>query len=36
MRERVEVLGGTLRTGHRPGGGWSVRATLPLPATEPR
>ncbi|WP_262403256.1 sensor histidine kinase [Actinomadura sp. CNU-125] len=34
MRERVETLGGTLHAGPRPGGGWSVRATLP--AGEPR
>ncbi|WP_157181109.1 sensor histidine kinase [Actinopolymorpha alba] len=32
MRERVEALGGTLVTGREPGPGWSVRATLPLPA----
>ncbi|MFI9575712.1 sensor histidine kinase [Microbispora rosea] len=31
MRERVEALGGTLRAGPRPGSGWSVRATLPVP-----
>jgi signal transduction histidine kinase len=30
MRERVEALRGTLDTGPRPGGGWSVRAVLPL------
>lgn len=30
-RERVEALGGTLVAGARPGGGWSVRATLPAP-----
>jgi signal transduction histidine kinase len=29
MRERVAVCGGTLRTGPRSGGGWSVVATLP-------
>jgi signal transduction histidine kinase len=32
MRERVEALGGTLRAGPRPGAGWSVHATLPVPA----
>jgi signal transduction histidine kinase len=31
MRERVEGLGGSLRTGPRPEGGWSVLATVPLP-----
>ncbi|MFA1540880.1 sensor histidine kinase [Actinomadura monticuli] len=36
MRERVEALGGSLRAGPRPGAGWSVRATLPVPAGEPR
>jgi signal transduction histidine kinase len=30
MRERVLALGGTLRVGPRPDGGWSVLATLPL------
>jgi signal transduction histidine kinase len=29
MRERVRAAGGTLETGARPGGGFSVRATLP-------
>jgi signal transduction histidine kinase len=32
MRERVETLGGTLDAGPRPGTGWTVRATLPMPA----
>ena len=36
MRERVEALGGTLCAGPRSGPGWGVRATLPLPAREPR
>ncbi|MBE1565578.1 sensor histidine kinase [Nonomuraea africana] len=36
MRERLEALGGTLDAGPRQGGGWSVRATLPLPARERR
>ncbi|MDG4800299.1 histidine kinase [Micromonospora sp. WMMD980] len=36
MRERVHGLGGTLRAGPRAGRGWSVRATLPLPARTPR
>ncbi|MEU5159420.1 sensor histidine kinase [Streptomyces sp. NPDC020875] len=35
MRERVETLGGRLTAGPRPGGGWSVRATLPVPPREP-
>ena len=30
MRERVGLLGGTLRAGPRRGGGWSVRAQIPL------
>lgn len=30
MRERVDVHGGTLVTGPRPGGGYGVRATIPL------
>ncbi|MGW2310924.1 ATP-binding protein, partial [Actinomadura luteofluorescens] len=35
MRERVESLGGSLSAGPRPGGGWSVSATLPVPTREP-
>lgn len=35
MRERVETLGGSLHAGPRPGAGWSVRATLPVPTREP-
>jgi signal transduction histidine kinase len=30
MRERASVLGGELHTGPRPGGGFRVRATLPI------
>src|SRR6185295_4251047 len=30
MRERVGVFGGSLRTGERPGGGFVVRAEIPL------
>ncbi|WP_134767887.1 histidine kinase [Nocardioides sp. 1609] len=30
MRERVDVHGGSLETGPRPGGGFGVRATIPL------
>jgi signal transduction histidine kinase len=33
MRERVSMLGGRLRTGPRPSGGFEVTATLPLPVT---
>ncbi|WP_245656346.1 sensor histidine kinase [Microtetraspora fusca] len=36
MRERLEVLGGTLRAGPREDAGWSVLATLPVPARERR
>jgi signal transduction histidine kinase len=32
MRERLAVLGGSLDAGPVPGGGFSVRARLPLPA----
>ncbi|WP_431895529.1 sensor histidine kinase [Nonomuraea sp. bgisy101] len=36
MRERLEALGGTLSAGPRHGAGWSVLATLPVPAWERR
>ncbi|WP_327003353.1 hypothetical protein OHA72_51170 [Dactylosporangium sp. NBC_01737] len=35
MRERVEALGGTLSAGPRPGGGWQVHGSLPLPGRDP-
>jgi signal transduction histidine kinase len=34
MRERVALVGGTLDAGPAPGGGWRVRATLPLTAEQ--
>ena len=34
MRERAAMLGGTLAVGPRPGGGYRVRAEIPIPATE--
>lgn len=33
MHERISIYGGTLRAGPSPGGGFEVRATLPLTAT---
>jgi signal transduction histidine kinase len=36
MRERVEALGGLLSAGPRNGTGWSVLATLPVPARRRR
>ncbi|MFF8380797.1 sensor histidine kinase [Streptomyces sp. NPDC015661] len=36
MRERAELLGGSLSAGPRPGGGFHVTAVLPLPAGAPR
>ena len=33
MRERAGVLGGTLEAGPNPGGGWRVRAVMPLAAS---
>jgi len=34
MRERAAAYGGTLRTGARPGGGFEVEASIPLPRQE--
>ncbi|MFL6077219.1 MAG: sensor histidine kinase [Mycobacteriales bacterium] len=34
MRERVAAYGGALRTGARPGGGFEVEASIPLPERE--
>ncbi|MBV9447482.1 MAG: sensor histidine kinase [Streptosporangiaceae bacterium] len=34
MRERVAAYGGALRTGPRPGGGFEVEASIPLPGQE--
>jgi len=34
MRERVAAYGGILRTGARPGGGFEVEASIPLPEQE--
>ena len=34
MRERAAMLGGSLTVGPRPGGGYRVRAEIPLPRTE--
>jgi signal transduction histidine kinase len=33
MRERVSLFGGDIQVGNRPGGGFTVRATLPLDVT---
>ncbi|GLZ80815.1 two-component sensor histidine kinase [Actinorhabdospora filicis] len=35
MRERAELLGGTLTSGSEPGGGFAVRARLPYGSLEP-
>jgi len=35
MTERAKALGGTLQAGPRPGGGFGVRAWLPVRGSEP-
>ncbi|WP_402466842.1 sensor histidine kinase [Isoptericola aurantiacus] len=35
MRERAAMFDGTLTAGPRPGGGWRVRFTMPVPAAAP-
>jgi signal transduction histidine kinase len=34
MRERAAAYGGTLRTGARPGGGFEVESSIPVPEQE--
>ena len=34
MRERADLFGGHVSAGPRAGGGWIVRAHLPIPAAE--